>query len=140
VQPGTERGAAAAPNPPLNHQGTEEQLQQREIDAALAEQNSAAIEPQDDRQRFAMFATWVPSEKGLSDQITIAGLPADAVPEAAIRAFMGFFVAKPATIDTSAGWCYRLVQWVKRERVKASGQGKAPDFDDTSWANDLGDL
>src|SRR3990167_5069977 len=41
VQPGTERGAAAAPNPPLNHQGTEEQLQQREIDAALAEQNSA---------------------------------------------------------------------------------------------------
>jgi hypothetical protein len=32
------------------------------------------------------------------------------------------------------------VQWVKRERVKASGQGKAPDFDSTSWADDLGGL
>lgn len=140
VQPGTERGAAAAPNPSLNHQLTEEQLQQREIDAVLAEQNNAAIDPQDDRQRFAMFATWVPNEKALSDQIAIARLPADAVPESAIRAFMGFFVAKPGTVDSSAGWCYRLVQWVKRERVKAAGQGKTPDFDDTSWANDLGDL
>ena len=140
VQPETERGAAAAPNTSLNHQVTEEQLQQREIDSAVVEQDRAAVDSQDDRQRFAMFATWAPNEKALSDQIAIAGLPADAVPDAAIRAFMGFFVAKPSTVDTSAGWCYRLVQWVKRERVKASGQGKTPDFDDTSWANDLGDL
>lgn len=140
VQPTTERGAAAAPNPSLNHQLTEEQLQQREIDTALAEQNSAAIESQDERQRFAMFATWVPNEKALADQISIARLPADAIPDAAVRAFMGFFVAKPGTVDTSAGWCHRLVQWVKRERVKALGQGKAPDFDSTSWADDLGGL
>lgn len=140
VQTGTERGAAAAPNTSLNHQLPEEQLQQREIDAALADQDREALESQDDRQRFAMFATWAPNEKALSDQIAIAGLPADAVPDAAIRAFIGFFVAKQATVDTSAGWCYRLVQWVKRERVKASGKGQTPDFDDTSWANDLGDL
>jgi DNA-binding transcriptional ArsR family regulator len=140
VQPETEWGAESAPNTSLNHQVTEEQLQRREIDSAVAAQDRSAIESQDDRQRFAMFATWAPNEKALSDQIAIAGLPADAVPEAAIRAFMGFFVAKPATVDSTAGWCYRLVQWVKRERVKASGQGKAPDFDDTSWANDLGDL
>ncbi len=140
VQPTTERGAAAAPNPSLNHQLTEEQLQQREIDAALAEQNTAALEPQDDRRRFAMFATWAPNEKALDDQIAIAGLPADAVPDAAVRAFMGFFVAKPATVDTSAGWCYRLVQWVKRERVQAAGRGQEPDFNDTSWGDDLGGL
>lgn len=140
VQPTTERGAAAAPNPSLNHQLTEEQLQQREIDAALAEQNSAAIESQDDRQRFAMFATWVPNEKALSDQIAIARLPADAIPDAAVRAFMGFFVAKPTTVDTSAGWCHRLVQWVKRERVQAAGRGQEPDFNDTSWGDDLGGL
>ncbi|ANI54396.1 DNA-binding protein [Pseudomonas sp. DR 5-09] len=139
VQPTTERGAAAAPNPSLNHQLTEEQ-QQREIDAALAEQNSAAIESHDDRQRFAMFATWVPNEKALSDQIAIARLPADAIPDAAVRAFMGFFVAKPATVDTSAGWCHRLVQWVKRERVQAAGRGQEPDFNDTSWGDDLGGL
>jgi len=139
VQPETERGAVAAPNTSLNHQVTEEQLQ-RQISDVIAEQDKAAVDAMDERQRFAMFATWAPNEKALSDQIAIAGLPADAVPDAAIRAFMGFFVAKPSTVDTSAGWCYRLVQWVKRERVKASGQGKMPDFDDTSWANDLGDL
>ncbi|WP_236189524.1 helix-turn-helix domain-containing protein [Pseudomonas pharyngis] len=140
VQENAERGAAAAPNPSLNHQGTEEQLQQREIDAALAEQNNAAIESQDDRQRFAMFATWVPNQKALADQIAIARLPADAIPDAAVRAFMGFFVAKPATVDTSAGWCHRLVQWVKRERVQAAGRGQEPDFNDTSWGDDLGGL
>ncbi|PCR94881.1 helix-turn-helix domain-containing protein [Pseudomonas fluorescens] len=140
VQENAERGAAAAPNPSLNHQGTEEQLQQREIDAALAEQNSAAIEPQDDRQRFAMFATWVPNEKALSDQIAIAGLPADCLPDEAVRKFKGFHCAKPNTVDSGSGWCYRLVQWVKRERVQAAGRGQEPDFNDTSWGDDLGGL
>jgi hypothetical protein len=140
VQPTTERGAAAAPNPSLNHQLTEEQLQQREIDAAVAEQSSTAIEPQDDRQRFAMFATWVPNEKALSDQIAIAGLPDDCVPDEAVRKFKGFHCAKPNTLDSGSGWCYRLVQWVKRERVQAAGRGQEPDFNDTSWGDDLGGL
>lgn len=139
VQMTAERGAAAAPNPSLNHQLTEEQLQ-REIEAAVIEQNSAAVEPQDDRQRFAMFATWVPSERALSDQIAIAGLPVDCVPDEAVRKFKGFHCAKPNTFDSSAGWCYRLVQWVKRERVRAEGKGQVPDFNDTSWADDLGDM
>jgi len=37
------------------------------------------------------------------------------------------------------GWCFRLVRWVKREQVKAAA-GPAPDFDDSSWADNLGDL
>ncbi|MCQ9185443.1 helix-turn-helix domain-containing protein, partial [Streptomyces sp. IBSBF 2953] len=52
VQSGTERGAAAAPNPSLNHQGTEEQ-QQRELSDLIAEQDRQALDPQDERQRFA---------------------------------------------------------------------------------------
>jgi hypothetical protein len=139
VQPETERGAAAAPNPSLNHQVTEEQLQ-RELADEIYRQDQAAVGAPDDRQRFAMFAAWEPNAKSLSDQIAIAGLPADAVPDAAVRAFKGFFVAKSTTVDSAAGWCFRLVQWVKRERVKASVQGKAPDFDSTSWADDLGGL
>jgi hypothetical protein len=139
VQSTTERGAAAAPNPSLNHQLTEEQ-QQREIDAAIAEQNNAAIEPQDNHQRFSMFATWLPNEKALSDQIAIAGLPADCVPDEAVRKFKGFHCAKPNTLDSGSGWCYRLVQWVKRERVQAAGRGQEPDFNDTSWGDDLGGL
>jgi len=139
VQENAERGAAAAPNPSLNHQETEEQLQ-RELAEEIVRQERAAAECPETNQRFAMFAAWAPNAKALSDQVTIAGLPADAVPDAAIRAFKGFFVAKQGTVDSAAGWCYRLVQWVKRERVKASGRGQAPDFDSTSWADDLGGL
>ncbi|EPA95275.1 helix-turn-helix domain-containing protein [Pseudomonas sp. G5(2012)] len=138
VQPGTERGAESAPNPSLNHQVTEEQ--QRELADEICRQDRAAVDAPDDRQRFAMFAAWEPNAKSLSDQIAIAGLPADAVPDAAVRAFKGFFVAKSTTVDSAAGWCFRLVQWVKRERVQAAGQGKELDFDDTSWGNDLGGL
>ncbi|WP_051600611.1 helix-turn-helix domain-containing protein [Pseudomonas moraviensis] len=140
VQPETERGAVAAPNTSLNHQVTEEQLQQREVDSAVADQDRGAVESQDDRQRFAMFATWAPNEKALSDQIAIAGLPDDCVPVEAVRKFKGFYCAKTTTRDSGSGWCYRLVQWVKRERVQAAGRGQEPDFNDTSWGDDLGGL
>lgn len=137
VQENAERGAAAAPNPPLNHQGTEKQ-QQRELSDLIDQQDRQAIESLDDRQRFAMFATWEPEAKSLADQIAIAHLPDDSVPDAAIRKFKGFFCAKRTMVDSAAGWCYRLVQWVQRERVKAAGRGKEPDFNDTSWADDMG--
>lgn len=139
VQPGTERGAAAAPNPSLNHQVTEEQLQ-RDLASEVEQQERAAAECPAANQRFAMFAAWVPPAKALSDQISIAGLPADCVPDEAIRKFKGFHCAKPNTLDSAAGWCYRLVQWVKRERVQAAGRGQEPDFNDTSWGDDLGGL
>jgi hypothetical protein len=140
VQPETERGAVSAPNTSLNHQVTEQQLQ-REIPDVMVEQDQAAIATPDDRQRFAMFATWEPSEKALADQLTIAGLPCDALTSDLLAGFKGFFVAKPATVDSASGWCFRLIRWVKREQVKvASSPSVSPDFDDSSWADDLGDL
>lgn len=139
VQPGTERGAAAAPNPSLNHQVTEEQLQ-RDLADEISQQDQVAAECAPSTARFAMFALWVPDAKFLSDQIAIAGLPAGSVPEEAVRKFKGFHCAKPNTLDSNAGWCYRLVQWVKRERVQAAGRGQEPDFNDTSWGDDLGGL
>ena len=120
VQPGTERGAAAAPNPSLNHQGTEEQ-QQREISALIAEQDRQALEPQDDRQRFAMFADFEPSVEALQTQLKIAGLPDDALTAELLSGFKGFFVAKTSVVDTAAGWCFKLVGWIKRERALAAG-------------------
>lgn len=140
VQENAERGAAAAPNTPLNRQVTEEQQLQRNLEDVLAEQDRAAAECPAPNQRFAMFAAWEPNAKALADQIAIAGIPADSVPEAAVRAFKGFFAARPGTVDSSPGWCYRLVQWVRKERVKSVGKGQAPDFDDTSWAENLGGL
>lgn len=120
VQPGTERGAAAAPNPSLNHQGTEEQ-QQRELSDLIAEQDRQALDPQDDRQRFAMFAEFEPSVEALQTQLKIAGLPSDALTAELLSGFKGFFVAKTSVLDTAAGWCFKLAGWIKRERAQAAG-------------------
>lgn len=120
VQPTTERGAATAPNPSLNHQGTEEQ-QQREIAELISEQDRQALEAQDDRQRFAMFAAFEPPMQALQTQLKIAGLPADALTPDLLSGFKGFFVAKTTVLDTSGGWCFKLAGWIKRERAQASG-------------------
>ncbi|NWB92308.1 helix-turn-helix domain-containing protein [Pseudomonas agarici] len=140
VQPTTERGAAAAPNTSLNHQGTEE-LQQREISDVVAEQDRSAVEQLDHRQRFAMYADWQYPEGYMSTQLMIAGLPADSITEELLAGFKGFFVAKANTVDTAAGWCFRFVSWIKRDRVQgagAAGSGSAAgsdDYDDdcTDW-------
>lgn len=119
VQISTERGAESAPNTSLNHQVTEQQ-QQREILDVIDEQDRKALEPFDDRQRFAMFATWEADEKGMSDQIAIAGLPPESATEDALKTFKGFFVARPSVLNTSAGWCFEFVKWIKRQRVQAA--------------------
>ncbi|NWA25489.1 helix-turn-helix domain-containing protein [Pseudomonas gingeri] len=136
VQPGTERGAAAAPNTSINHQVTEEQ-QQREISDVIAEQDRAAIDALGDRQRFAMFAEWDAPTACLDTQLKIAGLPADSVTAELIAGFKGFFVAKTSVVDTPAGWCFKLVGWIKRERAATAAQPE-PDSASTDWANDLG--
>ena len=138
VQPGTERGAAAAPNPSLNHQSTEEQ--QRELSVVIAEQDRQVFVAVDERQRFAMFAQWLPPVKPLADQMAIAGIPGDLLTDEVLAGFKGFHVARPSTIDSAAGWCFRLVTWIKRERVKTAGvssQAGATGFDDddTTWIN-----
>lgn len=135
VQNSTERGAKSAPNPSLNHQLTEQQ-QPREISDVIDEQDKQALESTDDRQRFAMFADWTPDSRYLIAQAQIAGVKPTDISDALIRSFIGWFVAKQNTVDTSAGWCNRLVGWYLRERAK----GSLPDFDDTSWSDDLGDL
>jgi len=136
VQPETERGAAAAPNPSLNHQGTEEQ--QRVIADVVVEQDQAAIEELDHRQRFAMFAEWEFPEVYMTTQLKIAGLPTDSITDELLAGFKGFFVAKSSTVDTAAGWCFRLANWIKRDRVKAAGSASTVDSDefdddDTQW-------
>jgi len=136
VQPGTERGAAAAPNTSINHHVTKEQ-QQREIPDVIAEQDRAAIDALDDRQRFAMFAEWDAPVGCLDTQLKIAGLPVDSVTDELLAGFKGFFVAKTSVVDTAAGWCFKLISWIKRERAASAAQPEA-ESDSTDWANDLG--
>ncbi|MEQ7920225.1 helix-turn-helix domain-containing protein [Xanthomonas sp. WHRI 1810A] len=134
VQENAERGAAAAPNTSLNHQLTE-QLQRREILGAVLEQDLEALQAADDRQRFGMFAGWEPSAKALSAQLQIVALPADAATTKLIASFKGFYLARPATIDSNGGWAYRLASWIKRDRTSNAGTTvvDSTDDDDTSW-------
>lgn len=135
VQNSTERGAESAPNTSLNHQLTEE-LQQREILDAVVEQDIEALQATDDRQRFGMFAGWEPSAKALSAQLQIAALPADAATAKLIASFKGFYLARPATVDSNGGWAYRLASWIKRDRTTSAGTTStvdSTDDDDTSW-------
>lgn len=120
VQPATERGAATAPNTSINHQGTEQQ-QPHAIADVITEQDQTGIDALDERQRFAMFATWIPNEKALSDQLAIARLPAEAVTEQLLETFLGFYVARPASVHSAAGWCFELVKWVKRDKTTTAG-------------------
>ncbi|KPB75959.1 hypothetical protein AC505_3614 [Pseudomonas syringae pv. maculicola] len=83
----------------------------------IADQDKQAQESTDDRQRFAMFADWAPDSRYLIAQAQIAGVKPTDIPDALIKGFMGWFVAKPNTVDTAAGWCHRLVVWFVKERA-----------------------
>lgn len=137
VQENAERGAAAAPNPSLNHQGTEKQ-QQREPGDVMDEQDRAAVEELeqggDSRKRFSMFAEWAPRPATLTAQLVILGVPDAALDDAeAIGSFMGFYIAKADIRDTEGGWCHRLAKWIKRESTKAGSAGEADQS--SNWAS-----
>jgi hypothetical protein len=135
VQENAERGAAAAPNTPLNHQGTEEQ-QPREGSDLIGRQDQQAIDDLDNRQRYAMFAEWSPNSRYLIAQAQIAGVKPTEIPDSVVKSFMGFFAAKPDTVDSAAGWCRRLVSWFVRERAATAVSGTGPDEiedDSTDW-------
>lgn len=104
----------------------------------IADQDQAVIEALDDRQRFAMFAAWIPNEKSLADQLAIARLPAESITDQLLETFMGFYVARPASVQSAAGWCFELVKWAKRDKTRTAGAASQTDeFDDTDieWMN-----
>ena len=68
-----------------------------------------------------MFAEFVPPEDALQTQLKIAGLPVDSMTDELLAGFKGFFVAKTSVLDTAAGWCFKLVVWIKRERAQTAG-------------------
>ncbi|CAI8828563.1 Helix-turn-helix domain-containing protein [Pseudomonas donghuensis] len=130
VQENAERGAAAAPNPSVNHQGTEEQ-QPRDLASVIEEQDRQTVESQDDRQRFAMVAEWNPPADLLTTQLKLAGLTLEALTEETFQSFLGYYVAKPRVFDSNGGWCFRLAKWVKTEKAKGAAEQEEAGAD---WA------
>jgi len=108
----TERGEGAAPNPSLNHQGTEEQLQ-READSA------------DGRLRFPMTEEWQPSPEDLAAQTRLMGIPVEAITPEVVGCFKAHYLALPDIAHTSKRWANELAKWIKRERTISSGGDEA---------------
>jgi len=119
VQENAGRGAAAAPNPSLNHQLTEEQ-QPRDLAGVIEQQDRQAIELPGDRQNFAMFAEWDPPTNLVAAQLKLAGLTFEALTEEALQSFLGYYIAKSQVFDSNGGWCFRLARWVKTEKAKGA--------------------
>lgn len=94
-----------------------------------------------------MDLEWKPDEKLLKAYSTRMGIPVDLFTDEATAAFVCHYSAS-GRCETQASWVSLLVKWVKRDMATASNvrpfpvkrQANGPDFSDTSWADDLGDL
>lgn len=81
--------------------------------------NGASVEA---RQRFEMNLDWVPDEVNLRAQCKALGVNPEQLTEARLAEFRAYWVTR-TTADPQAGWCHRLVKWIK---VQAVRQAAAP--------------
>ncbi|MNZ30163.1 hypothetical protein D3C78_474230 [compost metagenome] len=98
---------------------------------------------------FPMSLEWEPDQNKLSTLALCAGLPLAAFSREAVGGFKVHHEAS-SLAKTDKQWLASLVNWVKRDHVRdarvvsfpGGGQRRAngPDFDDLSWAQDLGEL
>jgi len=112
-------------------------------------QPEGGSQPADPNAPFAMTLEWQPDEKLLQAYAKRAGLPVSLFTHDAIGVFVCHYAAS-GRAETQAAWVSLLVKWLKRDVEQAGNvrpfpqrrQANGPDFhsDDTSWANDLGDL
>ncbi|MNR35096.1 hypothetical protein D3C85_1529170 [compost metagenome] len=94
-----------------------------------------------------MSLDWVPDEKLLKNYALRMALPVALFTTEAIGGFVCHYTAS-GRAETQAGWVSLLVKWIKRDNAAANNvrqfplkrQANGPDFDDKSWADDLGAL
>ncbi|MOA22280.1 hypothetical protein D3C78_1428280 [compost metagenome] len=94
-----------------------------------------------------MDLEWKPNDKLLKAYAKRMGIPVDLFTDETTAAFVCHYSAS-GRCETQASWVSLLVKWVKRDMATASNvrpfpvkrQANGPDFNDTSWADDLGAL
>ncbi|WP_296187849.1 DnaT-like ssDNA-binding domain-containing protein [Pseudomonas sp. UBA1879] len=97
------------------------------------------------RGPFAMSLDWAPDADLVKAYATRAGLCVTLFTREAIAGFVLHHEAK-GLAQTEKQWIAALVGWVKRDKANGARvvpfppRGGGPDFDDTSWAHDLGAL
>ena len=94
-----------------------------------------------------MTLEWVPDQKLLKAYAARMGISVDLFTDEATAAFVCHYSAS-GRCETQASWVSLLVKWVKRDMATASNvrpfpvkrQANGPDFNDTTWSDDLGAL
>jgi hypothetical protein len=92
-----------------------------------------------------MTLEWKPDEKLLKAYALRMAIPVHAFTDEATASFVCHYSAS-GRFETQVSWVSLLVKWVKRDFATASNvrpfpvkrQTSEPDFDDTTWANNLG--
>jgi uncharacterized protein YdaU (DUF1376 family) len=129
------------------------QHESNHIDTDTEEHNTphataeGSAEPVDPKAPSEMTLEWVPDQKLLKAYAARMGIPVDRFTDEATAAFVCHYSAS-GRFETQASWVSLLVKWVKRDEASASNvrqfpvkrQANGPDFNDTSWADDLGAL
>ncbi|MNJ18691.1 hypothetical protein D3C77_129980 [compost metagenome] len=99
----------------------------------------------DPKQPTEMDLGWKPDEKLLKAYAKRIGIPVDLFTDEATATFVCHYSAS-GRFETQAAWVSLLVKWVKRDVATASNvrpfplkrQVNGPDFNDTTWSDDLG--
>ncbi|MEL4167286.1 DnaT-like ssDNA-binding domain-containing protein [Pseudomonas sp. ZS001] len=94
-----------------------------------------------------MTLDWVPDEKLLKAYAFRMAMPVSAFTSEATAAFVCHYSAS-GRVETEASWVSLLVKWVKRDTATANNvhpfpgrrQANGPNFDDQTWADDLGSV
>ncbi|MNJ59591.1 hypothetical protein D3C77_552840 [compost metagenome] len=95
-----------------------------------------------------MTLAWVPDDKLLKTYAVHSGVAMTLFTEEVRRAFTAHYESR-GQVNTQAEWVQMLVKWVVSDKNRAAASnvrpfpgrpagGAAPDFDDTTWADDLG--
>jgi hypothetical protein len=137
VQTTTERGAGAAPNPSINHQGTIKEPKGPFADAPAAPKKAQKFDPLTAKPANVSeqtWADWCQHRKEIRKPLTATTCAKQA------KTLAGHH-APDAVINQSIsnGWTGLFPEKV----LPGSQQGQrrtGPDFNDTSWADDLGAL
>ncbi|MCY1443780.1 DnaT DNA-binding domain protein [compost metagenome] len=95
-----------------------------------------------------MSLEWVPDQVLLQAYALRMALPLAMFTAEATAAFVCHYTAS-GRVETQAAWVSLLVKWIKRDMAQSAisnvrqfpvKQVNGPDFDDTTWSDDLGDL
>ena len=95
-----------------------------------------------------MTLEWVPDENLLKNYALRMALPVALFTTEAIGGFVCHYTAS-GRAETQAGWVSLLVKWIKRDNASSAAsnvrpfpprQNAGPDFNDSTWADNLGVL